>query len=783
MCHLCKDTFSRSDILKRHFQKCSIRRGNPTGANHLAHQRRSTNNNNRLSISQQDGPIGLAGLQEVTGSNYADGMTASPIVNGDVSARSSRANSIISPGNMSHRGSVAGLGILGSNASQPEALGTSAGFQPGMPAFSTPNTTNGGPVHQGYAFNNPQMNVFNTSAQMPFLGHQSSRYVNSHENSPHQNGDGSGLNEWNRVFNQGGQDGFIGSQSANASSHQMNPIKTDPDTKPNFTMQNDMSNESFLGSLYSHPGAFGSEYGENDQGIFGFPNWNPDDPLQAKVDSLYQYCFPQGVEASQGDAGADLVRESLTVENVKHFADHYTSFHGHWPILHMPTFKITDANNGLVLTIICIGAIYSPRISVTQSRQMMDFVHAKVLQTSSIYTRTIKGQLTGMGTTAWEVDEMQALIILQCMLTWHGEPYHRQASRNELPLVVRCARAMGLFHTAAYGHQSYSMLHAGQKNMNGQFDAQGWQWHGWLEQERRNRAMYLLFLADAASVTYFNGIPQIDPFEIRLCLPADDAAWDAKDAESCASALGLFGAQAQSKNLTGTRRARQPGMREAMRNLLDSSVHLQLNTTNAYSKFVLIHALIIRIIACQKTIILQAEQAFQPFSLNGSTPATPVSQNEWLEQRSGGSANSSGRVTPTDGIQQSSPAHQEKKRLEVALGRWKRAWDADMESQYPPSPTTSPSNQPTRRFGFSRDGVHFWYLARAFLNSHRPLDWTAPSDARFQQVLLLLRRIRDVVATERGNKGGMAGSVMGSVGDVDEGYGVGSLALDSKSSS
>ncbi|KAI3286505.1 hypothetical protein DTO002I6_8176 [Penicillium roqueforti] len=37
MCILCKDTFSRSDILKRHFQKCSIRRGNPTGATHLSH--------------------------------------------------------------------------------------------------------------------------------------------------------------------------------------------------------------------------------------------------------------------------------------------------------------------------------------------------------------------------------------------------------------------------------------------------------------------------------------------------------------------------------------------------------------------------------------------------------------------------------------------------------------------------------------------------------------------------------------------------------------------------
>ncbi|OAQ58252.1 hypothetical protein VFPPC_17002 [Pochonia chlamydosporia 170] len=37
MCVLCHDTFSRSDILKRHFQKCSVRRGHPTGVSHLSH--------------------------------------------------------------------------------------------------------------------------------------------------------------------------------------------------------------------------------------------------------------------------------------------------------------------------------------------------------------------------------------------------------------------------------------------------------------------------------------------------------------------------------------------------------------------------------------------------------------------------------------------------------------------------------------------------------------------------------------------------------------------------
>jgi hypothetical protein len=772
MCHLCKDTFSRSDILKRHFQKCSIRRGNPTGANHLAHQqRRNTGNQNRLSISQQDGPIGLAGLQDVAGNSYTDQATASPIVNGDVSARSSRANSIISPATMSHRNSIAGLGILQSNANQSDQMnGTSGPFQPGMPAFSAPNTTSGAPMHSNYAFNNPPMNshVYNSQPQnLSFLGHPSSRFGNSNENGHHPNGDGSGINEWNRMFTHAGQDGFIGSNPTNASSTTTHPIKQETDSKPNY----DMSNESFLGNLYSHPGAF-SEYGEHDQGIFGFPNWSLDDPLQAKVDSLYNYCFPQGVDAMQGHEAADLIKECLTVDNVKHFAEHYTSFHGHWPLLHMPTFKITDANDALVLTIICIGAIYSPKLNVGQTRKMVNFVHATVMNNCSVYQRTLSGQTAGLGSNSWEVDEMQALFMLQCMLMWHGEPDQRQVARDEFAIIVRIAKAMGLLHSAPPGHYAYSILHASQNNLNPQIDVNMWQWHSWLEQEKRNRALYLLFLTDVAWVMFFNSNPQIDPFEIRLSLPSDDAAWDARDSESCASALGLFGVEAQNRNLTGTRRPRQPGMREAMRTLMDPTVNFHQGTTNAYSKFVLIHALIVRIIACQKTILLQGDGGFQGFSFSGSTPATPLSQNEWLEQRSG-SAHSSGHVTPT-GIGSglgNSAAQQERQRLEFALERWKRTWDADMDLQYPPS------QNHLRRFGFSRDGVHFFFLGRSFLKSQRAADWTTPPDHRFKQVISLLKRIKGVVFSDNESKG----QDIGSVGDIDDQYGLDTLTLDSRS--
>jgi hypothetical protein len=40
--------------------------------------------------------------------------------------------------------------------------------------------------------------------------------------------------------------------------------------------------------------------------------------------------------------------------------------------------------------------------------------------------------------------------------------------------------------------------------------------------------MYLIFLTDAALNIWFNCAPQLDASDIKLPLPCDDAAWDAK---------------------------------------------------------------------------------------------------------------------------------------------------------------------------------------------------------------------------------------------------------------
>jgi len=367
-------------------------------------------------------------------------------------------------------------------------------------------------------------------------------------------------------------------------------------------------------------------------------------------------------------------------------------------------------------------------------------------------------------------------LIISTMFTWHGSSEQREIACSDLPILVRISRAMGLLHSAPPGHYAYSILHHSQGGPLSQEDWSHWNWHGWLEQEKRSRAAYLLFLCDAAMCMYFNNTPQLDPLEIRLPLPADDAAWDAKDGGECADALGLNGPEAQSRNVTGTRNARQPSMRDATRTLLELNGNFQPGATNVYSKFVLIHALITRIMGCQK-VLFNPEGAFQGFNnpFGGSGPATPLSQNEWLDQHGNGSLSNgnSGTATPTDGYSSGAPnaqAQHEKKRLNAALDKWKRMWDSDIELQYPPSKTQ------LRRFGFSRDGVHFFYLGRSFIQSNRPGDWTAPPDVRFKQVMGLLKRIKQFVVGDPSHYG----HEIGSVGDIDDQYGLDDLTLDMK---
>ncbi|KAK4119927.1 hypothetical protein N657DRAFT_244162 [Parathielavia appendiculata] len=66
MCFLSRETFARSDILKRHSTKCAIRGGNPTSASHLSRPQVCVNKN---VAARRQKPVGKGG-----GVNHVDGM-------------------------------------------------------------------------------------------------------------------------------------------------------------------------------------------------------------------------------------------------------------------------------------------------------------------------------------------------------------------------------------------------------------------------------------------------------------------------------------------------------------------------------------------------------------------------------------------------------------------------------------------------------------------------------------------------------------------------------------
>ncbi|KAL7950345.1 hypothetical protein V8C42DRAFT_196547 [Trichoderma barbatum] len=156
MCVLCRDTFSRSDILKRHFQKCSIRRGNPTGASHLSHPQAHVKKNAQAQqkAALENGDMNhMNGLGNMTGNSIVhpfgivsvqDGMNS---MGGDQS-QLSRSSSMgrLDDGNGDRR-NMAGP-VMGASQQYGGDVSSSMTNQQ-MPNYSMPPGQNGIPMYGG----------------------------------------------------------------------------------------------------------------------------------------------------------------------------------------------------------------------------------------------------------------------------------------------------------------------------------------------------------------------------------------------------------------------------------------------------------------------------------------------------------------------------------------------------------------------------------------------------------------------------------------------------------
>jgi hypothetical protein len=234
----------------------------------------------------------------------------------------------------------------------------------------------------------------------------------------------------------------------------------------------------------------------------------------------------------------------------------------------------------------CVGAVYSDRMDPKSVRSLMELVRGAVLRSSHIYkmAQNQRQVLDPNRHCPADIEELEALSLLHSLFLWHGSQKQRQQGREEFFIFANITRRTGLMHPFPRTNPGFSSLHQPGSFTGDEVDS--WNWTLWIENEKRARVMAYIFLIDAASTIFFNAQPQFDVNEIKVSLPADDAAWEARTEEECASALGLRGEAAQIANISGSRRAKQLGMSEALQVLYRGS-HGQLpeRATNAFGKF------------------------------------------------------------------------------------------------------------------------------------------------------------------------------------------------------
>ncbi|KAE9983532.1 hypothetical protein EG328_009872 [Venturia inaequalis] len=748
-CKLCKDTFSRSDILKRHYQKCSIRRGVPNDTNHLEGSRNhlvKNNNNSRLSNGsigdQQHSYLNGAPQQQATfdPSLNSHHLMMNPVnqyvQNGGVYAnandmaalsnRSSRANSLMSPANNRFDGQQQDF------ANQ----GTLAQMAPGVQAYAPTSNAYGYPV----AVTAGEMNG----------NHQ----VRAGESNGIFKQEQPSLSQWNSGYqNNGGE---------NYQSFPAGPVGGSQnllDTKPDLA-------GSGQGGVYTNLYGTSSNFATNQM----FTGWNLGDPFDAKAAALVAFCFADGAPSSPNEIAVhNRLREILTADNIKRYLRLFRNFQGHWPIIHMPTFSTIDANNGLLLAMVTVGAVYADDLGLDEVRWLMELAKNAVHRSSHIFNSAALMDATHRIQPApSDIEEIQTLALLQTIFIWHGNKQQRAKAREEFCNIAKIARQIGLLYPIPPDQPGFSPLHSTTK---GPVHAANLDWQAWVEQEKRSRAMFVVYLLDCALVIFFNCSPNFNSSELRLQLPCDDGAWEAPNPDAWKDSIGLHGHPAQANtNQTGSKSVSQPDFSTSVRVLLSQNTTIAPGSTNVYGKFILIHALLVKV-------------AMPAVNTVPSGANTPLSQYDWVAHASPqqGGPPDSGRVTPSEGFvqsQQAQQAHFHKQHLmtvQFGFEKWKQAWDKDMDSQYPSA--GSPNGRGNvRREGFCRDAIHFYYLGRNFISHNANFKGYAEADQRVAYVMATLKAIRTHVAQE----GDRQGIELGSVVDIDESYGVDDLRLDMK---
>lgn len=544
MCVLCRDTFSRSDILKRHFQKCSIRRGNPTGASHLSHPQAHVKKNAQ---AQKAAGLGNEGdMQQLNGLNNmsADGMVHPfgmvPVSDGMNNMAGDHQNHL---SRSSSHGGHQDRNNMAPSMGAPQPYGANVSNSMNnqqMPSYSLPPGQNGMPMYGGS--NGNQQSGLDWSQMFQAGAHQS-------------------LN--NNLFH-----------SPNRGQTQI-ATKTGPNHDSGAT--DCSSSDSVRYSLWGIPTNIQNFYSQLSTQILNFL-YPPNEAIDPTLTGMNLYFSP---------------------DNTKDFIDQYLHFHQHVPILHPSTLRVMEAHPGLRACMCCIGACYSNRVVLSDVQEMMDALWTAMERDCRVMSKDSLHDADVAEVTESSIEELQAVLLTSILHFVNGTPQQRQRALQVSPMMAAQARRLGLLGLS--GDPSvYSVLHHS-KTDRLDTKVEQFEWMTWVGQERRVRLMHALFAYDTM-VELLSSVPaQYEPSQVHIPLPCDDDAWHAAGVKNCIVALGLSQEGSREAGIAcGTRRASQPEIHVARQVLLNSGVKIKNGATNILGKTMLGLAMIATIRLAQK---------------------------------------------------------------------------------------------------------------------------------------------------------------------------------------
>jgi hypothetical protein len=198
----------------------------------------------------------------------------------------------------------------------------------------------------------------------------------------------------------------------------------------------------------------------------------------------------------------------------RYFQSYADGFHKHFPMLHMPTYKITEAPPELTLAIAVVGAQYRFEFpnSVELYRKARHMTMERINRCQN-HTLLLDPAETDNTSKCGATDNICTIILLMACALW----------RDDVGLLSE-----GLQLQAPLAH---ALRQGGLSESHNFYDKVADDWHQWIREERARRTKLIGFAYLNLQAITYNTPPLLLANEIDLLLPCSAVEWDSTDAK------------------------------------------------------------------------------------------------------------------------------------------------------------------------------------------------------------------------------------------------------------